>query len=165
MNVQQLVSRLESGTISLPEFQRGYVWNNPKVTALMESLYRDYPIGMITVWDTRADDGQHRQLIVDGQQRLGSIYACYTNEIPQMHQLAAKKPPVGLYFNLNTEDFKFATQRERNREPMWISVSKVLSGGEQEDLEWRQQIQASDNFDSQKQLTYDQRVSAVRTDS
>ena len=163
MNVQQLVSRLESGTISLPEFQRGYVWNNPKVTALMESLYRDYPIGMITVWDTRADDGQHRQLIVDGQQRLGSIYACYTNEIPQMHQLAAKKPPVGLYFNLNTEDFKFATQRERNREPMWISVSKVLSGGEQEDLEWRQQIQASDNFDSKKQLTYDQRVSAVRT--
>jgi hypothetical protein len=128
MNVQQLVSRLESGTYSLPEFQRGYVWNNPKVTALMESLYRDYPIGMITVWDTRADDGQHRQLIIDGQQRLGSIYASYTNEIPQMHQLAAKKPPVGLYFNLNTEEFKFATQRDRNSEPMWISVSKVLSG-------------------------------------
>ena len=163
MNVQQLVSRLESGTISLPEFQRGYVWNNQKVTALMESLYRDYPIGMITVWDTRTDDGQHRQLIVDGQQRLGSIYASYTNEIPQMHQSATKKPPVGLYFNLHTEEFKFATQRDRTREPMWISVSKVLSGGEQEDLEWRQQIQTSNHFDPLKQLTYDQRVNALRT--
>ena len=162
MNIQQYISRLRNNTISLPEFQRGYVWNQASVTALMESLYRDYPIGMITVWDTQLDGGQQQQLIVDGQQRLSSIYACYTNEVPEMHRQATKKPPTDLYFNVNTEEFKFASRRDLSREPMWISASSILNGGREDDLKWREQIQASTNYDDQQHLIYDLRVNSLR---
>ena len=162
MIIQQFISRLKSNTISLPEFQRGYVWRQSAVTALMESLYRDYPIGIITVWDTQPDDGHQQQLIVDGQQRLSSIYACYTNAVPEMHIGARKQPPINLHFNVNTEEFKFATQRDLRREPMWISVTSILNGGQEEDLRWREQIQTSTNYDGQRQLIYERRVNSLR---
>ena len=163
MKIHQLVSRLRSGAITLPEFQRGYIWKPVDVATLMDSLYREFPIGGITVWDTMPGDGAQKQLIVDGQQRLGSIYTCYTNMIPEMHQTADKKPPIDLYFNVHNGDFKFTSARERSNEPMWIRVSNILSGGKDEDLQWRQQIQSSTNYDSTQQLEYEHRISKLRT--
>ena len=51
-----LLDQIDSGTIVLPEFQRGYVWNREQVRGLMRSLYRGYPVGSLLLWETAAPD-------------------------------------------------------------------------------------------------------------
>ena len=38
-----ILDQIDSGSVLLPEFQRGYVWNRDQVRGLMRSLYRGYP--------------------------------------------------------------------------------------------------------------------------
>lgn len=78
-----LLDEIDSGTVLLPEFQRGYVWNRDQVRGLMRSLYRGYPVGGLLIWETTSDDipvrgsaagSGTRQLLLDGQQRVTSMY-------------------------------------------------------------------------------------------
>lgn len=50
--VQELVNAIERGELLLPELQREYVWKGPRVRDLLDSLYRDYPSGVILTWQT-----------------------------------------------------------------------------------------------------------------
>src|SRR5919106_1919127 len=81
-----LMDAIDLGTIGLPEIQRPFVWKNAKVRNLFDSMYQGFPVGYLLLWengateDTRAigaDSKQKapQQLIVDGQQRLTSLYA------------------------------------------------------------------------------------------
>lgn len=80
-----LVSDIEHGKIGLPELQRPFVWPNVNVRNLFDSLYRGFPAGYLLFWETGADatlkgigdaSGKAASLaIVDGQQRLTSLYA------------------------------------------------------------------------------------------
>lgn len=80
-----LMDAIEMGTIGLPDIQRPFVWKNTKVRNLFDSMFRGYPIGYLLFWDNAAEDAKaigadHKQkvpsqLIVDGQQRLTSLYA------------------------------------------------------------------------------------------
>jgi hypothetical protein len=81
-----LVSEIELGSIGLPDIRRPFVWKNAKVRNLFDSMYQGFPVGYPLFWenanvdDSRAigTDGKQRVprlLIVDGQQRLTSLYA------------------------------------------------------------------------------------------
>lgn len=81
-----LVSYIEMGEIGLPDIQRPFVWNDSKVRDLFDSMYRGYPIGYLLFWqnsfveDARQIGAEEKQkparlLIVDGQQRLTSLFA------------------------------------------------------------------------------------------
>lgn len=88
LTVGDLVGRFDSGEIRLPIMQRDYVWKPKKVVELLDSLYRDWPIGSFYVWQTQ-DDHPTRQragrvlpsrrmdgfygFLLDGQQRLTSL--------------------------------------------------------------------------------------------
>lgn len=86
-NLAGLIGDIDRGVIGLPEIQRPFVWKNTQVRDLFDSMYRGYPIGHLLFWEnvhqsnTRAisEDGHaHRPprfLIVDGQQRLTSLFA------------------------------------------------------------------------------------------
>ena len=85
--VSALVEDIDLGKIGLPELQRPFVWPNVNVRKLFNSLYRGYPAGFLLLWDTGATGllkgiggaGGGRSTpqvaIVDGQQRLTSVYA------------------------------------------------------------------------------------------
>ena len=45
-----ILDQVDAGTVLLPEFQRGYVWNRDQVRGLMRSLYKGYPVGALLVW-------------------------------------------------------------------------------------------------------------------
>lgn len=47
-----ILDQIDTGTVLLPEFQRGYVWNRDQVRGLMRSLYRGYPVGGLLFWET-----------------------------------------------------------------------------------------------------------------
>ena len=79
-----LMGAIALGTIGLPEIQRPFVWKNAKVRNLFDSMYQGFPVGYLLFWengaaeDSRAIGGKQKvpqQLIVDGQQRLTSLYA------------------------------------------------------------------------------------------
>lgn len=81
-----LMKFIELGEIGLPDIQRPFVWKNAKVRDLFDSMYRGYPVGYFLFWQNgSADDSRPigteskqklpRLLIVDGQQRLTSLYA------------------------------------------------------------------------------------------
>jgi hypothetical protein len=81
-----LLDQIKLGQIGLPEIQRPFVWPNSKVRDLFDSMYHGYPVGYLLFWSNGLPGG-HRQigaddkqvvpqmLIVDGQQRLTSLYA------------------------------------------------------------------------------------------
>lgn len=80
-----LVKYIELGEIGLPDIQRPFVWKNAKVRDLFDSMYRGYPVGYLLFWRNAlandrtigTEDKQKppRLVIVDGQQRLTSLYA------------------------------------------------------------------------------------------
>lgn len=85
-----LVKYIALGEIGLPDIQRPFVWRNSKVRDLFDSMYRGYPVGFLLFWQTAANNGSRaigsddkqkppRLLIVDGQQRLTSLYAVLKN--------------------------------------------------------------------------------------
>ena len=50
--VAQLLNMIKQKELTLPEFQRGYVWTNSQVSAYVRSLYRKYPTGHFLIWKT-----------------------------------------------------------------------------------------------------------------
>jgi len=82
VKVRDVVDRAVSHTWSIPEFQRGFVWKATQVRDLIESLWLDYPIGSMLVWDSKPNDhAEERNVLdarrptwlVDGQQRATAL--------------------------------------------------------------------------------------------
>ncbi len=85
-DVRSLVDYIAMGDIGLPDIQRPFVWKNAKVRDLFDSMYKGYPVGYLLFWQNALDGGKRtvgtenkqkppRLVIVDGQQRLTSLYA------------------------------------------------------------------------------------------
>lgn len=81
VKIRELVDRAVNHSWSIPEFQRGFVWKSTQVRDLLESLWLDYPIGSLLVWNSsepveeqHAHDAQRPGLwVVDGQQRTAAL--------------------------------------------------------------------------------------------
>src|SRR5436305_8982873 len=84
--LKDLVGYIQIGEIGLPDIQRPFVWKNAKIRDLFDSIYRGYPVGYFLFWQNSFDGNQKQigtdqkqklahLLIVDGQQRLTSLFA------------------------------------------------------------------------------------------
>lgn len=84
-----LIEDIRRGEVALPDIQRPFVWPAAKVRDLFDSMYRGFPVGYLLFWETGAGAGVRqigtdtkqtvpRLLIVDGQQRLTSLFAVFT---------------------------------------------------------------------------------------
>ena len=88
-----LISEIETGVIKVPKFQRDFVWNIEKTTRLLDSILKGYPIGTFILWETSERMSTVKkignlelpdtpseikvQYVLDGQQRITSLYAAY----------------------------------------------------------------------------------------
>lgn len=86
-----LLEEIDRGAIALPDIQRPFVWKPAKVRDLFDSMYRGFPVGSLLLWATGAEMGARqigmhvheaapRLMIVDGQQRLTSLYSVLTGK-------------------------------------------------------------------------------------
>jgi hypothetical protein len=83
--LSQLLGDIDLGKLALPELQRPFVWRNTNVRDLLDSMYRGFPVGYLMLWNAAEVDAkvigttgkQHTptEFIIDGQQRLTSLYA------------------------------------------------------------------------------------------
>lgn len=88
----KLLLNVEDGALRIPKFQREFVWNRSQTIKLLDSIYKEYPIGSLFFWHPSdayrnmyreiselkqkiPNRSQSIQLILDGQQRITSIYA------------------------------------------------------------------------------------------
>ena len=138
MTIENILNQVDLGSYALPEFQRGYVWNRDQVKKLMMSLYRGYPIGGLLIWVTPTDASITRgdghltpgvvNLILDGQQRVTSLYGIIRGKAPKFFEGNASSF-TGLYFNLEEETFEFYMPLKMKDNPLWISVTELLQMG------------------------------------
>ena len=135
-SIQNLLDQIGRDEILLPEFQRGYVWNRDQVRGLMQSLYRRHPTGHLLIWRTykpspvrggeEPRDG-HSLLLLDGQQRLTSLYVLFRGEAPPFYE--GEKLFFDLCFNMQTEEFRYWEKLRMENNPAWIGVHQFLREG------------------------------------
>lgn len=86
-----LLNDIDKGIIKIPQFQRDFVWSKEKSAKLLDSVVKGYPIGTFILWKTkeelralrnigglelpRTPKGDFIQYVIDGQQRLTSLFA------------------------------------------------------------------------------------------
>ena len=80
-----LLEEIDRGEIVLAPTSRLYVWDENQIEDLFSSIYRGYPVGQLVLWNASNAPGTRtisadtpeaipRRVIVDGQQRLTSLY-------------------------------------------------------------------------------------------
>ena len=127
----RIFQELENGNMRIPRFQRAYVWERTKIVSLLNSIYKQYPIGSFFLWDTDMRmDGFCRDItelgfpnkpeaskfsfILDGQQRITSLYVALRGKT--LNDVDYSK----ICFNLDKKLFKVPKLKtEQNNIPVW----------------------------------------------
>lgn len=84
-NVLTIFSFLESGAVRIPGFQRNYVWDIGRASKLIESLILGLPVPQVFLYEAE----RSKFLVIDGQQRLMSIYYFIKQRFPKKEKRAA----------------------------------------------------------------------------
>lgn len=132
--ISKLLDAIKDKEIVVPEFQREYVWSLEQAKELMTSLFLEYPTGSILVWETNnppeiKNDAVNREkmgwisVLLDGQQRLTTLYLLLKGEIPPYYtESDITHDPRHLYFNLKTAEFGYYQKQKMSESPFWKSV-------------------------------------------
>ncbi len=133
-----LIEDIKIGRIALPDIQRPFVWSSAKTRDLFDSMYRGYPIGTLMLWETGAEVGTRQigmdesekapqLLIVDGQQRLTSLYAVLTGGLILTTRFDQKR--IRIAFRPEDETFE-VTDAAIERDPEFIpDITALWSSG------------------------------------
>ena len=109
--LRQLMAKFQEREFAIPEIQRQFVWQKPRICKLMDSIFRNYPIGISLIWvapysqaiNIRPNNktiippfnkrARTSDLIIDGQQRLSTVYGILFG--------VDSKPEANSYINFN----------------------------------------------------------------
>ena len=142
--VKGLMAQVDAKKIVLPAMQRPFVWKEDRVTRLVDSLLRGFPLGTALLWKTssmqrfrcfqkdvqsdagitvdfESDDSSERYLVLDGQQRLTSLFVAiagtYNDKrlfIDVLSGEKEEKDPGDVYW-----DCRFLSEREAKELNEW----------------------------------------------
>ena len=130
-----LLHYIDIGDIGLPDIQRPFVWSNAKVRDLFDSMYRGFPVGYLLFWANAGGSGAkgigvaakvHQSpalLIVDGQQRLTSLYAVFRGKLVFDEDYQERR--IEIAFRPRDGKFEVADAAIR-RDPEYIPDISVL---------------------------------------
>lgn len=161
ITIRQLLQRITEGEIRIPAFQRDFIWEPDRVQFLMDSIFKGYPIGTILFWRTKETLAYDRDLgpftlpapkkeypidyVLDGQQRITSIFSTFQTELKQNPSSAIKW--VDIYFDLSAvgsaQDSQFVALEPHEVKPNHVPLrilfdvaefgkfSRTITDGEQ----------------------------------
>ncbi|MFW6030294.1 MAG: GmrSD restriction endonuclease domain-containing protein [Halanaerobiales bacterium] len=136
--IGKLLDKVESNEIVLPEFQREFVWKKSQAKELMISLYNNYPIGSLLIWETEnppeiKNDAVNREqyglfkVLLDGQQRLTVLYLLINDNIPPYYKKSEiNYDPRNLCFSLESGEFRFSNKTIKES-LTWVKVVDVFA--------------------------------------
>ena len=134
-NLSQLLMEASIGQMQLPEFQRNWTWDDERIRGILASLSQGYPMGAIMRlqygnpeirFKYRTLEGVNRKevepdyLILDGQQRMTSMYQAAYSEKPVNTQ-TVKKVPIERYYYF---DMQKCLDENQDRYDAVISIPK-----------------------------------------
>jgi hypothetical protein len=96
--LQKILEEIRTGKTQLPDFQRGWIWDDERIQSLLASVSESFPIGAIMMLETGNADVRFKphfiegvkidpqpqpdHLILDGQQRLTALYQSLLGKVP-----------------------------------------------------------------------------------
>lgn len=110
--IRELIEDFLEGRLVVPEFQRDYVWKPSKAPKLVDSLYRNFPISSLLLWESIDHVEPRIQAtgaknfpgwLIDGQQRMTTLARTMTGD-----------QDIEVVFNVDSEDFSRANAATRN---------------------------------------------------
>lgn len=128
-NVMTINSLIESGVISMPAFQRNYVWDRKRASRFIESLILGLPIPQIFLYQVE----RNKYSIIDGQQRLLTIYFFVKQRFPRSGKRTFLRkvfdengniPDSVLSDNEIFQDFKLQFAKQENGAPHPLNNKK-----------------------------------------
>jgi len=111
--LRDLLREVSDGRAQLPEFQRGWVWPDRNIASLLASISVGYPAGTLMMLRTGGDvrfklrpiegaapppDTHPERLILDGQQRMTSLFQALSSGSPVQTQDVRKHPVAGWFY-------------------------------------------------------------------
>lgn len=97
LTIRKAIEKINDGEIRIPSFQREYVWSSEQVAFLLDSIYKEIPIGSLFLWKTNEklkyekDFGNFElpepgkdypiHYVLDGQQRLTSLFTVFQTSL------------------------------------------------------------------------------------
>jgi len=136
-NLKEIIMEIENGKLGLPELQRGYIWKAAKVRDLLDSMMKGYPIGYLMIWDSSdsIDKTKHigvdskpysapKSLIIDGQQRMTSLYAVMRHK--EIVDQKFNKKCIIISFNPFTRTFEVGDNAKKRASEWIYDISEVF---------------------------------------
>ena len=134
--VNQLIEKIDTGELGLPELQRPFVWHDTKVRDLFDSMLSGYPVGYLMLWEcpdlekkkSIGTEGKSysepRDVIIDGQQRLTSLYAVMKGKT--VVDASYRERKIIISYCPASNKFEVGTPAIRNN-PEWIyNISELF---------------------------------------
>ena len=140
--LEDLLRQCHKGELQLPDFQRSWVWDEERIKSLIASVSRGFPIGALMTLERggevefkpRAVEGalpdaknvQPQSLLLDGQQRMTSLYqVTIRNKV--VETVTPKHKKVRRWFFI---DIRSALEDETDREESILGVpeDRVVRG-------------------------------------
>ncbi len=158
--LKDLLAEIHNRTTVLPDFQRDFVWEPGATQELIVSIANNYPAGSILrVRDTKRvfaarefegapplNDAQHTFLVLDGQQRLTSLYQAFYGVGEHRYYLDLGKLKDGADFEEAIFHVRATTKWAKAREDFTVQARElllplsVLKGGAGGFLQWLLQL-------------------------
>jgi hypothetical protein len=155
--IMSYIRKIHEKELVLPAIQRDFVWDEDHIYSLLDSIFRGYPFGTLLFWNTKQrvqfreftlawkederytydikPEGKKATLVLDGQQRLQSIYVALYGSLDNKR----------LYYDLLSGDepedvsqakyiFQFlspvqaeAENKERYGQVFWVQLSDIAN--------------------------------------
>lgn len=138
MKVNQILDKIDENQLFVPAFQREYVWRRDDAKYLIASLIKDYPTGTMLTWETnnppelkgkwKYDSKQGAvKLILDGQQRITTLYMLIRGEIPPYYKAEEITHDTrNLYVNVETLELQYFKKQLMENNPLWVNVTDIF---------------------------------------
>lgn len=138
MKIYQILDKIDDHQLFVPAFQREYVWKRENAKDLIASLINDYPTGTMLTWETSKPPelkGEHKyhekqgaiKLILDGQQRITTMYMLINGKIPPYYTEDDIKSKIrDLYVNVETLELEYYKKSTMEKNPLWVNITNLL---------------------------------------
>lgn len=140
MKINQIIDKINDNQLFVPAFQREYVWKKKDAKNLIDSLIKDYPTGTMLTWETNnppelKGDYVYEltkgsvKLILDGQQRITTLYMLMTGKIPPYYTKKEILEDIrGLHVNVQTTSLEYYRKTIMEHDPCWIDITEIFKG-------------------------------------
>ena len=163
MKIREVLDKIDAHHLFVPAFQREYVWKRPDAKKLINSLIKDHPTGTMLTWETtsppelkgnyayEANKGAVK-LILDGQQRITTLYLLMKGEIPPYYKEEEILNDIrGLHVNIETLSLEYYKKTSMENDPLWVNITNVFKG----EIRTRDVIDALEKKNEGKRLEQD----------